>query len=259
MPASYSYLKNEPRDNYVIVRLERGTANPINKKVVDELSDLLANLSADEANNGMILTGGEGFFSAGVDVLEVYDYDSDQSRSFWSGFIRLHRKMLAFEKPLVAAISGHAPAGGCVLANTADFRIMAEGSFRIGLNETPLGIAVPAEFFHSYAFWIGEREAYHNILEGRLLDTAEALKIGLVDEIATADQLMAGAIAKMEAYQQIIPAVFRQTKRAIRASLLSKIDQDVEDVADAFLKQWWSKESRDALYTLVKKLRNKAS
>ncbi len=168
----------------------------------------------------MILTGKEGFFSSGIDLIEAYDYNEEQSQEFWIDFLALQRDLVSFKKPLVAAISGHSPAGGCVLAICCDYRVMAEGKFIIGLNEIPVGIIVPDSVFHLYAFWLGQHKAYQYLMAGKLLNINEALDdAGLIDKVSSPENIMHVAEKKVRTYMQLNPVTWSQSKLNLRNEL----------------------------------------
>src|SRR5207237_3035279 len=118
-------------DGLAIIALDRGRSNPINHQMVKELTACIKNLDGDDSVGGLIITGKDGFFSSGVDLIEAYDYNEVQISEFWFDFLAMQNTLAAFKKPMVAAVSGHSPAGGCVLAICCDYRIMAEGKFII--------------------------------------------------------------------------------------------------------------------------------
>ena len=119
--------------------LDRGRSNPINHQMVKELVACITQLNDDDNVGGLIITGKPGFFSSGIDLIEAYDYDEEQIKQFWIDFLALPGALSAFKKPLIAAINGHSPAGGCVIALCCDYRVMVEGQFIIGLNEKTNG------------------------------------------------------------------------------------------------------------------------
>src|SRR5882757_4426594 len=91
------------QDKLVVITLDRGRSNPINHQMVKELTDCIHKLENDDNVGGVILTGKEGFFSSGIDLIEAYDYDQEQSREFWIDFLALQHDLVSFKKPLVAA------------------------------------------------------------------------------------------------------------------------------------------------------------
>src|SRR5690606_3866930 len=140
------------QDSLAIIALDRGKSNAINEVMLDELKKMVISIEQDPHIFGIILTGKHGFFSAGLDLIELYEYREEQMKVFWAKFLDLVKTLTSFKKPIISAISGHSPAGGCVLAICCDYRIMAEGEFIIGLNEVPVGIMVPDSIFELYAF-----------------------------------------------------------------------------------------------------------
>src|SRR5690349_2558581 len=94
------------KDRLAVIALDRGKSNPINAEMVKELHTLVHSIDNDDNIGGLIITGKENFFSAGIDLIEVYDYDEEQSRAFWKDFLALQAKLVSFKKPMVAAISG---------------------------------------------------------------------------------------------------------------------------------------------------------
>lgn len=246
------------QDKIAYVRLNRGSSNAINSEMVLELTDMIKNLEADDQIGGVILTGKEGFFSAGLDLIELYDYNEVQIKTFWNDFLTMVSALVGFKKPLISAISGHSPAGGCVLAICSDYRIMAEGKYIIGLNEVPVGIIVPDSIFHIYAFWLGQAKAYQSLLEGKLYRADEALSIGLVDELVEGKSLLTAAQRKMRQYIGFDWTTWQQSKQNLRKELLEKVRADQSETLETMLKQWWSPSTRSILHTIIQNLQKKA-
>ena len=159
--------------------MDRGKSNALHLEMVLEISMAIDEAANDPSVEGLILTGKEGFFSAGLDLITLYSYDEAQMKTFWEAFMRLLYKLITFPKPAVSAITGHSPAGGCVLAICCDYRIMADGDFIIGLNEVPVGLIVPESIFKLYSFWLGEAVAYRSLLQGKLFKPLEAKDVAL--------------------------------------------------------------------------------
>lgn len=241
----------------VIISLDRGRSNAINHQMVNELADCIKKLEDDDNVGGVILTGKEGFFSSGIDLVEAYDYNEQESREFWVDFLVLQNVLAAFRKPIVAAISGHSPAGGCILAICCDYRVMASGAFIIGLNEIPVGIIVPDTVFNLYSFWLGRRKAYQYLMEGKLLKVDEALEAGLIDEIAAPDGLMNAAVQKVTAYMKLNPVTWSASKLNLRKQLISRLKTDQTDTISKMLEQWWAPATRQSLQMMIQNLKSK--
>lgn len=252
-------IKVNIKDKIAVLSLDRGRANAINSEMVAELQQMVRNIESDDNISGLIITGKEGFFSAGLDLIEIYDYSEAEVRQFWNDFLNLVSSLVAFRKPLISAISGHSPAGGCVIALCSDYRIMAEGKYIIGLNEVPVGIIVPPGIFHLYSFWIGQARAHRYLLEGKLLSGEEALSAGLIDELVGQDSLLYAAERKMQKYIQLEKNTWQNSKLNIRRELIQKVSADQRAALDAMLSQWWSPSTRSILKTIIQNLQQKSS
>lgn len=245
------------QENFAIIQLNRGTANAINLELLQELKAAFENLAKDEDVKGVVLTGKPNFFSAGLDVIELYNYDADKIEALFDTLFETMKTMLSFEKPLIASITGHAPAGGCVLAICADYRIMAEGKYRIGLNEIPVGIIMPQYVYAAYAHLLGAGKAAKYILEGKLLNTSEALENGLVDEVVDKEDVLNGSIAQLKKYMGLSANTWSKSKLLMRTELLAHYHEFNPNLKKELLEGWWSKETRAILGELVAHLTKK--
>jgi Delta3-Delta2-enoyl-CoA isomerase len=251
-------IRIEYQSNYAVLRLSNGKANTINAEMANEILDALLELKTNEQVKGVILTGHGEFFSAGLDVIELYKYNENQMSDFWKLFSRLARRLVAFPKPLIAAITGHSPAGGCVLALGCDYRVMATGNYRIGLNEIPFGIVVPNTIYNLYGFTVGKGNAYKFLLEGKLHTPEEALKCGLVDEITSLEEVEQKAIQQLQVYLKLNTKVWTQSKMNFRNDLLNELNADFESTFEPTLKQWWTPENRALLEHIISSLKKKS-
>ncbi|WP_293302569.1 enoyl-CoA hydratase/isomerase family protein [Pedobacter sp. UBA4863] len=251
-------ISTSVKDRLAIITLNRGRANALNREMVTELQQMLINSENDDNIGGVIITGRENFFSAGLDLLELYHYNEEEIKSFWNLFLEFSAKITAFKKPLVAAINGHSPAGGCVIALACDARVMAEGKFIIGLNEVPVGIVVPNSIFHLYSFWLGQGNAYRNLLEGKLFSPEEALAVGLVDEVVKSESIMTAAERKVRKYMAFEANTWQQSKLNLRKDVIAVTSANQSEDLEVMLKQWWSMGTRAILKSLVEGLKAKS-
>lgn len=245
------------KENYAIVQLDRGTSNPINLEMLFDLQKAFTDLKENDNVKGVMLTGKPNFFSAGLDVIELYNYDKATIEKLFVELFNTLKTLLSFNKPLVSAITGHSPAGGCVLAICSDYRVMASGKFRIGLNEIPVGIIMPNFIYQIYAYWLGGGKASQYILEGKLLLAEEALQVGLVDEVVDAQKVEEHAIAQLQKYMQFGANTWQQSKANMRKDILAHYTTLDKKALDILLEQWWSKDTRMVLGSLVAKLTGK--
>ena len=252
-------IKVSIKDKIAVLQLDRGRSNAINSEMVSEIHQMVLNIEKDDNIAGLIITGKDGFFSAGLDLIELYGYDEQQIRQFWKDFLDLVTAMVSFRKPMISAISGHSPAGGCVLALCSDYRVMVDGKYVIGLNEVPVGIIVPQSIFHLYSFWLGNANAYRYLLEGKLMRADEALASGLIDELVTPESILHAAERKIQKYIQMESTTWQQSKVNLRADLVAKVSADQSDMLEIMLKQWWSPSTRSILKTIIQNLQQKSS
>ncbi|MBY0542524.1 MAG: enoyl-CoA hydratase/isomerase family protein [Sphingobacteriaceae bacterium] len=246
------------KDHLAIITLNRGKSNSLNREMVTELTDMLSNIENDSNIGGVMITGREHFFSAGLDLIELYEYNEEEAKSFWHLFLNFTAKITAFKKPMVAAINGHSPAGGCVIALACDARVMAEGKYIIGLNEVPVGIIVPNCIFSLYSFWLGKANATRSLLEGKLFNPEEALAIGLVDELVKPESILTAAERRVRKYMAFERTTWSQSKVNIRRELIDATSADQSADLDIMLKQWWAPSTRAILKTVIDSLQKRA-
>ena len=173
------HIKIENTEGLLIIRMSRGKANALNGEMVEELIAAISEAEASESVRGVVLASDRAkFFSGGFDVMEVFAYDREKMTQFFGRFIDLYEGMLRLAKPIVAAVSGHAFAGGAVLALASDLRVMAEGEFGFALNEINIGLALPPGMIRMAVVAVGARRARELVLEGKTVKPAEALEAG---------------------------------------------------------------------------------
>lgn len=251
------FVKTQTNEHIAFIGLDRGKSNALHLEMVRELQQEIIAAKDNPSIEAIILHGKEGFFSSGLDLITLYSYDQQQMKLFWESFMDLIYALASFPKPAVASVTGHSPAGGCVLAICCDYRIMAEGDFIIGLNEIPVGITVPASIFELYSFWLGQAEAYRSLLVGRLMNTQEALSSKLIDELAPADRVNTAATRRAKSLMQFDKKAWSTSKLNLRKNLLNSLQEDKELAIEQVLDQWWQPGTRAILKTIIDNLTKK--
>jgi len=220
------------KTGFATVTLNRAPVNSLNLELLSAISKSLDDL-LNNKSRGMILTSSSNtVFSAGLDIMEMYKPEQNRMREFWSTLQDVWLKLYGSPFPTAAAINGHAPAGGCLLAMCCEYRVMLP-NYTIGLNETKLGIVAPKWFMSTMKNTISARDAESALTLGTLFNSEEALRIGLIDEIA-ADK--ADALSKSEAFlnrfKTIPPMARALTKQTLRIKEIQELEdnrsQDVE-------------------------------
>src|SRR6185436_9916785 len=166
------FIRTENTDGLFVVAMARGKANALNAAMVEELRSAVAQAQAQDVRGVILASDRPNFFSGGFDVTEVFQYDRETMTSYFGSFMDLYEDLFRLPKPVAAAISGHAVAGGAVLALACDVRVMAEGAFRFALNEVNLGVVLPPGVIRMAVDAIGARHARELFLAGEPLSPA---------------------------------------------------------------------------------------
>jgi enoyl-CoA hydratase len=209
----------------------------------------------DNLPSGPLVITGEGrFFSAGLELPELVQMDRPTLEAFVSRFERVMFRIFQLSNPLVAAINGHAIAGGCVLALQCDARIGARGTWRIGLNETSLGLGVPAVVFETMRCQVPASSVLPIAVEGRLFDPEAARAVGLIDTLVEPEDLLDKAIARARELGAVPPLAFAQTKAAARRPACDAIRQNIAAEGQKWMEIWYSDAAQARVQAAVDRL-----
>ncbi|XP_060068628.1 enoyl-CoA delta isomerase 1, mitochondrial-like [Ylistrum balloti] len=214
------------------MKMCRPPVNSLNLEYLTSMNIALEKLE-NEKCKGLILTSAvPKIFCAGLDILEMYQPDVERLQVFWRSLQDVWLRLYGSKMATIAAINGHSPAGGCLLATCCDYRIMAP-NYTIGLNETQLGIVAPFWFKDTMYGVIGNRETEYALTLGVMYSTEEALGIKLIDKVVPQDEVYTAAQEKMKQYLKI-PEVARQlSKDMMRRETVEKLRlKREEDVAN---------------------------
>jgi enoyl-CoA hydratase len=241
-------------DDIAVLRLEGGKANAMTPDLLDTLEHMIDAFERSPAA-AAVLTGYDRYFSGGLALTHIIDFGLVEMRNFIEHFSRTMTRVFACEKPIVAAINGHAVAGGCVLALMCDWRISVDDpAVRIGLNETQLGIGLPSIVIEALRIAVPPASIGPIAMEGTLFGPADAQALGLVHQLAPADQLLAQATAKAKAYAALPSAAVAHVKHALRAPSLEAVARTSEAQATRWLATWFSPEAQSRLRAAVARL-----
>lgn len=241
-------LRTERKGEVVVARLDRGATNAINLQLVVELAETLEHVRGDSAVRGLVLgSANEKFLSIGFDIPELFGLSKEDFRTFYRAFNRLCVDLYTLPKPTVAAIAGHATAGGCILALCCDYRFIAEGRKFMGLNEIKLGVPVPYPTDCMLRNLIGTRGARDVMESGEFFQPEELFLMGMVDEVLPQEQVLPQAVEKARLLGSFPEGAFPMIKRnrveAIEAQILERLPEKEEH----FVECWYSDESRERL------------
>jgi enoyl-CoA hydratase/carnithine racemase len=246
-------LRRIDHDAILELRLDRPPANALDPGLIAALREAVSEAPAEGAE-ALVLSGQPGMFSAGLDVPHLLTLDRDDIRAAWADFFELLRAIAESPVPVAAAITGHSPAGGAVMAIYCDRRVMAEGKFRVGLNEVQVGIPMPAMIHDAVRRIVGTRQAERLCTEALLVLPEEALAIGLVDETAPAEEVVDRAVEWARRVLALPRGPMLATRGRVRADLHEIFDGRYDSEVARLADEWFSDETQAALHALVARL-----
>jgi len=234
------------------LRLARPPVNALDVALVEQLAAAVA--AAPRARmRALVLSGQPGLFSAGGDVPALLREDRAGMRRLFAALWAAQEAIARSPVPVIGAITGHAPAGGTVLALHCDYRVMAGGPFTIGLNEVAVGLTPGALLCRAFARLVGEQRASNLLTRGAMLDPGAALAAGLVDEVCAADQVVPRAHACARELLALPPRAMLLTRAASRAPLVALFDQGDGGFVEAAVDLWFGEEAQARLRALFLK------
>ena len=243
----------------VELKLARPPVNALNPALCRDLRNAI-DTAVGAGAQGLVLSGGAKVFSAGLDVPLLVSLGDDRHAlvTAWELFFDCAMTLATCPVPVVAALAGHAPAGGCVLALCCDYRVMArsedaERPFRIGLNETQVGLVAPEGIQRLLRRVVGTHRAERMLVSGDLLDAGQALHAGLVDELVEIDDVDRRARAWLAQLLTLPRLAMLQTRAIARADMVEAL-QPHNIRLEHFIEGWYTAETQAALHALVAKL-----
>ena len=252
-------LESIRHDAILELRLARPPVNALDPGLVAALRAAIDAAPAQGAR-GIVLSGRPGMYSGGLDVPALLPLDRAALKTFLRDFFELCGTIACSTIPIVAAITGHSPAGGAVLAIFCDYRIMARSvdatkPFRIGLNEVQVGLSVPAVIQSGLQRLVGAYRAERLMVAGAMLEPEAALRAGFVDELADVDNVVPRAILWLQDLLKIAPNAMATTRRLARRDLVEAFADPSKWMLDEFAEGWFADETQAVLKALVARLR----
>lgn len=232
-------IEFEKRGHVTILRMNRGKGNALNVDMIQALTGALDELERSDARAG-IITGTGKIFGAGVDLPALLEGGPDYVRRFVPMMLKSFERLATFGKPLVAAINGHALAGGAIMMLACDQRLLARGPSRIGLTEILVGVVFPAWALEIVRWATPPQHFSTLICTGRSYLPEESLSRGLVDELVEPERLLDRACEVAEEMGAIPAATFATTKLAVRRPMIEAARSEAART-DAQLLDFWCK------------------
>jgi enoyl-CoA hydratase len=247
-------LRIERQGALAVLRLDKARGNAIDEPLALDLVSACRELSGDGELRGVMLASAHPkLFCPGLDLVSLFAYDRPAMERFMALFSDAVLSLYALEKPVLAAVSGHAVAGGCILALTADLRVLRRGA-QIGLNEVKIGVPLPWAVALLLRATVAPDALTRAALLGRNFADEVALAAGLADAVLDADGFEAACLARLSEFVDKHPAAVALTKRYLRAAALSEMRSREPELRGEWLDLWFSPETRGRVESVVRGL-----
>lgn len=238
------------------LKLARKPANALNPELVGRL---IAELSdAPRHADAVVVSGLPGMFCAGLDLPGLMNFSREEISRFWQTFLELVRTIAFMPVPTVFAMTGHAPAGGIVMALFGDYRIMPGGNYKTGLNEVQVGLVIPSVMHQALARTVGHARAEKLLVSGQMIGSERALELGLIDEVAGEPEDVVKRGIQWCEQQLALPRNAMLTTRRMTRSDLHALFEDISGWGiERFVEIWFSDETQETLRAVVDRLTKK--
>ena len=230
-----SMLSTEDRDDVTVVRIEHGRVGAMDAELLHALTETVT-----ASDRTLVLTGTGSAFSAGVDLRRILDGGARYTEDFLAALSRMFRAVFDHPRPTVAAVNGHAIAGGCVLALACDARLMSGG--RMGLSELAVGVPFPVAALEIVRHALGPGTD-RGVLRAEVVDRDRALALHLVDELTWPDELLPAAVTLAQQLAAVPADVYASTKERLHRPAVAAMEAAAGADADV-LAGWTSDAAR---------------
>lgn len=245
-------VEREDRDGVVVVRMARGKGNALSTDFLLALVDALGEVEASNAR-AAVLTGQGKIFCAGMDLTAILEGGAAYVQGALAALSEFCERLAKFPKPVVAAVNGHAIAGGCIGLMACDYRILARGRARVGLTELAVGVAFPTWPMEIARFALPSVQLEEAMYTAATYQPEAALERGFVDELADAEQVVERAVEVADQMGSVPGEVFRHTKTQIRGPMFERVEAR-RAIDDGIAQSIWCAEStRERIAAFVAK------
>ena len=215
----------DQRDGTAVVRMDAGKVNAMDLALLEDLTGVLSALPRDPGVRAVVLTGNGRVFCAGVDLPAIVQGGPEHARSFIHALGACFEAVLRCPLPVVAAVEGHAIAGGCVLFSAADHRVVVDDPrARLGLTELAVGVPFPTSAVEVMRWRLGDAALARRVLLADTVPAADALAHGLADQVVPAEQLLDRALEVARQLAAVPSEAFALTKAQLQVGVRERID-----------------------------------
>lgn len=246
-----SLVNLESRDDFAIVRLSSGVTNALSFDLVNELSETMTGIKRDF--KGMVLAGGEKFFSIGIDIPTLLKLDRLGMNEFFHKFNQMVLNILTLPLPTAAAAKAHAVAGGAILLSTCDYRFAATGRVLIGLNGIKLGVPIPYLADLVMRQIVGDQVASDMLYLGEFVESSDAKAKGLIHDVFPKTEVETEALDRVANLSKLPLKAFAVAKANRVEFIVERYRENCKPRNEDFLDCWFSAQAQELLKEATKK------
>jgi enoyl-CoA hydratase len=250
---SSKFIHIETAGPVAVLKLDRPPANAIDLDLAEAFENTLATIEERGETDVLVITGVGNCFSAGLDLKALPNYDRVRQQAMVMSVNRMFGRLYGLPLPTIAAVNGHAIAGGVILTLACDYRIAAEGDYKLGLAEARVGVVYPVAAMTIVKSELAPSTAKTMVLTARNYSPREALDMGVLDELQPQDCLLRRAMEVATEMAALPRSAYRRIKRGLRAQALASIDDAISNRTEPMLDSWLSEETSTASAAALKR------
>lgn len=252
-------VRRERQGPLAVLRLDKARGNAIDEELVEELRAACRELEADDGVRGVLLASAHPkLFCPGLDLVSLVEFDRPRLQRFMTAFGEMVTALYGLRRAVVAAVNGHAVAGGCILAMAADWRVLRRGGVTIGLNEVKVGVPLPLSVSALLRATVPPGALSRVALLGRNFADEEALAAGLADELADEGRFETTCLARLQEFAEKDAYSLAVTKTYLRADALREMRSENPAAVAEWLDGWFSPGTQARIRATVASLTRKA-
>jgi enoyl-CoA hydratase len=245
-------VQRDDRGNVAVLTMNHGRANALDVELSMAFDEALREVESSSAK-AVVLTGRGNIFSAGADLFRVVDASPADVERFLAALGNALGRIFTFPRPVVAAINGHAIAGGCIIACACDYRLASEGPASIGVPELRVGVPFPAMALEILRAVVPPQHVQDLVYTGRLCTPDEARRVGLVDHVVPPEALLERAVGLAADFTACPAASFAATKQMLREPAMERVARATETSRRHVVDVWNLPETRSAIRQYIER------
>ncbi len=234
------------RDNIALLSLKNAPVNALDLEFSRQLESFISGVKNSQKISALVLTGEQNTFCAGLNLKKVPLYSPAEQKEIIASFNRLLYELYSLPLPTIAAINGHAIAGGLILAVACDYRIGVNANFKMGLTEAKVGVPFPVVAMELAKGEVSKSFFRRMVLSGENINQNQALQEGLLDELCPVNSLLEKSLKKAADLSSMPAQSYKQIKFALKSDALAKMKASLSGENDLLFNNWLSADSKQA-------------